>query len=304
MSTTCISHSWHAALGVLLASLMSAATAQTSPATPAVARMGTIAITASELEQLLQGLSDAERAQLKNDRAALENWLRQRVASEALAREVQQKRWAERPEVKARVATTVRDVTTRVVTASYLDSVSQVPSAYPSATELQAAYEAARPELQIPTSYRLAQIYLATPAGADATAVQAEAGRLAAQARQGDFAAVAREKSQEPRSAAQGGDIGTLPLDQMLPEIREVVARMRPGQVSEPVQTPTGVHVLKLLEMQPARVASLQEVQPRLTAALRERRRQQMVADHMNKLAPMSSMSIDSAALDAALRKR
>lgn len=292
------------ALGLLLASLMGTAAAQVPAAAgTAVARMGTIAIQPSEVSRLLQSLGEAEREQLKGNRAGLENWLRQRVVSEALLREAREKRWHDRPEVKARVEAAVHDITARIVTSSYLDSVSQVPENYPSAAELQAAYERARPSLELPATYRVAQIYLATPAGTDTASVRAQATTLAAQARQGDFAAVAREKSQEPRSAAQGGDVGALPLAQMLPEIREPVTRLRPGEVSEPVQTPTGFHVLKLLDMQPARTATLQEVQPRLLAALREQRRQQLVAEHLNQLAPQASVTIDSAALDAALRQ-
>lgn len=292
------------AFGLLLASLMSAAAAQ-APAAPgtALARMGDISIPAAEVDQLLQNLSAAEREQLKGNRAGLENWLRQRVASEALLREAQQKRWAERPEVKARVDAAVRDINARIVSSSYLNSLTQVPENYPSAAELQAAYERALPGLQLPATYRLAQIYLATPTGADVAAVRAEAVKLAALARQGDFAALAREKSQEPRSAAQGGEVGVLPLAQILPELREPVTRLKPGEVSEPVQTPTGLHVLKLLDTQGARTATLQEVQPRLQATLREQRRQQLVAEHLNRLAPASSVVIDGAALDAALRQ-
>ncbi|MDA7414993.1 peptidylprolyl isomerase [Xenophilus arseniciresistens] len=303
------SHTLRGGLGLLLAWMVGSAAAQApAPAAggPVIARMGAIGIQQSEVDLLLQNLAPAEREQLKGNRAGLENWLRQRVASEALLREAQQKRWAERPEVKARVDAAVREVTARLVGGSYLDSVSQVPAGYPSAAELQAAYERARPGLELPVRYRVAQIYLATQPGADAAAVaavRAQAQQLAAQARSADFAALAREKSQEPRSAAQGGEVGALPLAQMLPEIRESVTRLQPGQVSEALQSPTGFHVVKLLETLPARTATLQEVQPRLQAALREQRRQQLVAEHMNKLAPAASVNIDSAALDAALTR-
>ncbi|MNY16995.1 Foldase protein PrsA 3 precursor [compost metagenome] len=151
-----------------------------------------------------------------------------------------------------------------------------------------------------------AAIFLAQPANVDAPAIaalRAQAGQLATQARSGDFAALAKAHSQDPRSAAQGGEVGALPLAQMLPEMRESVARLKPGQVSEPVQSAAGFHVLKLLAVQPARVATLDESRPRLQAAMRTQRRQELANEVFARLAPAGSIRIDSAALDAVLQK-
>lgn len=303
-----IRQSLQGALGLALATCLGTVAAQTPPvaAGPTVARLGAVAIPQSEVERLLQTLPEAERAQVKGNRAGLENWLRQRLASEMLLREAQQKKWADRPEVKARVDAAVRDVSARIVTSSYLESVSQLPAGYPSDAEVNAAYERARPGLNLPATYRVAQIYLVTPPDADAAAIAAvrtEAARLAEQARQGDFAALAKAVSKDARSAAQGGDVGALSLAQMLPEMREPVSRLQVNQVSEPVQSPSGFHVLKLLSTQPARVATLEEAKPRLQAALREQRQQELVNEYLTRLAPAGSVSIDSVALDAALKK-
>ncbi|WP_411886449.1 peptidylprolyl isomerase [Polaromonas sp. YR568] len=295
----------HAALGVLLASLVGAAAAQ-GAADPVVARLGAVTIGQTEVERLLQGMPDTERAAVKGNRAGVESWLRQRVASEALLREAQSKNWAARPEVKSRIDASVREITARIVSGTYLESIAQLPAGYPSDAELVAAYEQAKPGLNIPATYRVSQIFLATPAGADAAAVakvRDEAKRVAAQARQGDFAALAKARSQDPRSAERGGDVGALPLEQMLPEMREPVSKLKAGQVSEPVQSESGFHVIKLVESQAARTATLEEVKPRLRLALREQRQQDMVRDYLAKLAPETSVSIDNAALDAALQK-
>ena len=84
-----------------LAMFVGAATAQGTD--PVVARLGTIAIGQEEIERLLQALPSTERVAIKGNRGGLENWLRQRVASEALMREAQGKNWAARPEVKNRI---------------------------------------------------------------------------------------------------------------------------------------------------------------------------------------------------------
>jgi peptidylprolyl isomerase len=295
---------WSLALAAVLGS--SAVHAAPPAAQAAVAKLGAITIAPTEVERLLQAMPDAERAQVHSNRTGLENWLRQRLASEALLREAQQKKWAERPEVKARIDAAVKDITARIVSGSYLESVTQLPAGFPSDADVSAAYERAKPNLNMPATYRVAQIYLPTTPGADAAAiaaVRADAVKLAAQARQGDFAALAKTQSQDARSAAQGGEVGNLPLAQMLPEIRDTVAALQPNQVSEPVQSSSGFHVIKLLSSQAARLATLEEVKPRLQEALREQKQQELVSAYMGKLAPATNVSIDSAALDAVLKK-
>lgn len=295
-----------ALVGVLLASSAGMAAAQAPAAGNAVvARMGEISIGQDEVEKLLRALPDAERAAVKANRASLDGWLRQRLLSEALLRDARIKGWAERAEVKAKVDAAVREVGARIVSASYLESVSQVPPDFPSDADLNAAYEQGKANFNMPAGYRVAQIFLATP-GRDAVAiakVREEASRLARQARAGDFAAVARANSQDKGTAERGGEVATLPLARMLPELRDTVARLKPGQVSEPVQAEAGFHVVKLIDVQPARTATLDEMRPQLHAALRQQRQQQLVQAYLAQLAPPTQLSIDSAALDAAIQK-
>lgn len=299
-----------AAALVLLASCVGLAIAQTpapaaSPGNAVVARVGDITVGQDEVEKLLQTLPEAERAALRADRTTLDGWLRQRLLSEAVLRDARAKGWADKPEVKAKVDAATRELASRIVSATYLDSVSQLPAGFPSDMEMRAAYEQGKTGYNLPAAYRVAQIFLPTPdPGAAAVAkVREEATRLARQARGGDFAAVARASSQDPRSAERGGEVDTLPLARMLPALRDTVARLRPAQVSEPVQSEAGFHVVKLLEVTPARTATLEEMRPQLQVALRQQRQQQRVQAYLAQIAPATTLSIDAAALDAALNK-
>jgi peptidyl-prolyl cis-trans isomerase C len=60
-----------------------------------------------------------------------------------------------------------------------------------------------------------------------------------------DFATLAKEKSKDP-GAADGGDLGYFVKGQMVPEFSEVAFKMYPGQVSNPVKTQFGWHVIKV----------------------------------------------------------
>jgi len=284
-----------AAFGIMMAG--SAVAQSPAPATPGktVAQLGALSIGQDEVTRLLQAMPDAQREAAKSNRAGVEGWLRQRLISDALLKEAQSKGWAERPEIKAKL----------MVMSSYLESVAPVPTAYPSEAELKVAYEQGKAGFNVPAQYHVAQIFLSAPK-ADAAVVaktRDEAKKLAVQARSGDFARLAQSKSQDPRSAEKGGDVGLLPLDQMLPEMRDTVAKLKVGQVSDPLQSGAGFHVLKVLDAQPAHTATFDEVKLRLSEALRKQRQQQLVQSYLSGLAQSGSLSIDSAALDAALQK-
>ncbi len=61
----------------------------------------------------------------------------------------------------------------------------------------------------------------------------------------GDFADLAKQKSKDP-GAADGGDLGYFTKDQMVPEFADTAFKLEPGQLSEPVKTQFGWHIIKV----------------------------------------------------------
>ena len=61
-----------------------------------------------------------------------------------------------------------------------------------------------------------------------------------------DFASIAKLESDDPSTLVNGGDMGQFKHGQILPAIEETVCSMKPGEISAPVKTPSGYHVLKL----------------------------------------------------------
>ena len=62
----------------------------------------------------------------------------------------------------------------------------------------------------------------------------------------GDFEVIAKEKSNDPGAAAQGGDLGYFSKDQMVPEFAEVAFKLSKGQLSDPVKTQFGWHIIRV----------------------------------------------------------
>jgi peptidyl-prolyl cis-trans isomerase SurA len=95
---------------------------------------------------------------------------------------------------------------------------------------------------------RVFEIFIAIDNPSQADEAKGTADRLIQQISAGSkFQAVAQQFSQSP-SAAQGGDIGWVTPNQMLPELGKALEKMKPGQMSYPVRTTAGYYILYLVD--------------------------------------------------------
>jgi len=82
-----------------------------------------------------------------------------------------------------------------------------------------------------------------------------------------DFATLAKEKSKDP-GAAEGGDLGYFTKDQMVPEFADVAFKMYPGQLSNPVKTQFGWHVIKVEDKRIKQPPEFEKVKDQIEAYL------------------------------------
>lgn len=97
--------------------------------------------------------------------------------------------------------------------------------------------------------YHAQHILIKADSGNAAAAAEVTIRKIAQQARSGmDFAALARQYSQDG-SAANGGDLGWFSDGVMVPQFEDAVHQLKPGQVSQPVRSQFGWHVIKLVDV-------------------------------------------------------
>jgi peptidyl-prolyl cis-trans isomerase C len=82
-----------------------------------------------------------------------------------------------------------------------------------------------------------------------------------------DFAELAKQKSTDP-GASEGGDLGYFPKDEMVPEFADAAFKLEKGQVSEPVHTRFGWHVIKVEDKRERQVPSFDQVKDQLATHL------------------------------------
>jgi peptidyl-prolyl cis-trans isomerase C len=130
-----------------------------------------------------------------------------------------------------------------------------------------------------PERVHASHILIGVPRGADAAA-KAQAHTKAEQVLQDvkagkDFAALAKEHSQDPGSAPNGGDLGFFQQGQMVGPFNDAAFGLAPGTVSDIVETEFGFHIIKVTEKQAERTIALDEIKPRLEQFLLQRNRQE-----------------------------
>ncbi len=159
-------------------------------------------------------------------------------------------------------------------------------------TELKALYEA---EIANLTEQRHAAHILVEVAG-DVTDEQAEAKAQSALERINsgeDFAAVAKELSSDIGSAEQGGDLGFAAPGVYDPAFEEALFDLEKGQVSAPVRTDYGWHVIKLLDVKEAEIPTFASLKDKLTQSLKEQQVEQRFVEAIKDLESAAFESAD-----------
>jgi peptidylprolyl isomerase len=252
---------------------------------PVVAQRGDVKITASQVRDMVRFADAEQRHQLETNPDALLQMVRDRLLKEALLREAETHQWDQREDVKYRVELAREDA----IAGNWIATQVSGDPNFPTDEQVQAAYEANKSKLMVPRQYHLAQIFLAVPQGAPKQTEDDDQHRLADLRQQvtkqhADFAALAKRYSDEKASGNNGGDLGWVREDALVPPVRGAVQAMAEGALSDPVRSPNGWHLIKLIGVKPAAPATLAESRDALVRAMRQER---LVEGQRNYLANM-----------------
>ncbi len=108
------------------------------------------------------------------------------------------------------------------------------------------------------------------------------------------FAELAKKYSQDPGSASVGGDLGYFEQGLMAPEFDKKVFSMKKGEVSGPVQTDFGYHLILLEDIKPRRVLPYDQVKDRVLQAYRQQQADKRYYDLLEKLNTIAYEQPDS----------
>jgi len=109
-----------------------------------------------------------------------------------------------------------------------------------------------------------------------------------------DFAEVAKKESTCP-SAANGGDLGYFSKGQMVPAFESAAFSLKPGEMSQVVETQFGYHIIKVTDKKPAGSDSFEDVKQKITNYLKLQKIQKGINDYVDKLRKEGKIEIKAA---------
>jgi peptidyl-prolyl cis-trans isomerase C len=230
-------------------------------------------LTAADYRSYLQGLTPEEQRRLTGRRDQLRDLALDFHSDVVLAEEAENLGLAEDPQIAAQL----RQARRRILIAALMEKAAEGVE-YPADLEALARerYALHKARLRTPERRRVAHILLTDSINGSCDTAPPARERAAALREEllagGDFAAAAREHSQDRRTAEAGG---------LLPDwIKQDGKTVRAfeeaafalggvGEISPPVESPFGVHLIQLLEVEPSRQRPFDEVKETLMQQLR-----------------------------------
>ena len=154
--------------------------------------------------------------------------------------------------------------------------------------EVKTFYEQNPKSFQESARVHASHILINAPKAADAATkaqAKAKAEAILKEVKAGkDFATLAKQNSQDPGSAANGGDLGFFQQGQMVGPFNDTAFSLKPGAVSGVVETDFGYHIIKVIEKQPGRTVPLEEVKPKIEQFLEAQNREKQTGAFVSGL--------------------
>jgi len=154
--------------------------------------------------------------------------------------------------------------------------------------DVRAYYNEHQNDFGTPEERRAAHILISvspTAPQAEQDAAKAKAEQLLQQARQNPagFADLARKNSQDPGSAANGGDLGFFGRGMMVKPFEDATFSLKEGEISGLVKSDFGYHIIKLVAVKPSRILPFDEAREGIANKLRQQKAADMFAEMAEK---------------------
>jgi peptidyl-prolyl cis-trans isomerase D len=180
---------------------------------------------------------------------------------------------------------TPEQVRVEYVTLSTEASLAQVPI---EPQEVKQYYEQNQRQFGVAESRQASHILIAVDktAGADAkqkARAQAEQIRAEVLKSPNAFAELAKKHSQDPGSAAKGGDLGSFTRGSMVKAFDDAVFTMKVGEISQPVESDFGFHIIRVTGITPGTTRSFEQARPEIESELKKQRAGRLYAELAEK---------------------
>ena len=149
---------------------------------------------------------------------------------------------------------------------------------------LMVFYEGNKEQFAVPARWRASHILVATAVEAQQVKAELEAGA--------DFAELAKERSKDT-AAEKGGDVGYFSEGQLVPEFEAGCFALDPGELSDPIETQFGFHIIKLIDKQEAGVQEFAKVRDIISKEMERQKQQERLTVLFDDLRAKAEVTIN-----------
>ena len=231
-------------------------------ADPVVAEIGSEKITLSQFKAELNKLPPNLK-QMTADKKIRKEFLEQFTTSRLLFQEGVNQGLTKDPAIKSQID----DATRKIVLTTLLQREIESRIKKPTQDEVNQYYLTHAEEFRQEKQVRARHILLKDKDEADKVAAELKKGA--------DFAALAKEKSTCP-SAAKGGDLGFFTRNRMVKEFADTAFALKQGEISAPVKTKFGYHIIQVEDIKEASTRPLNEVRTTIENKLSQEKKNQI----------------------------
>jgi peptidyl-prolyl cis-trans isomerase C len=243
------------------------------------------ALTKEDIEKELQGMPEEIRQAFLSDKAQLERFLEDYATKEMLHKEAVKKGIDKDKDFTKKIEYFKKITAIQMMLEKELAKKAEVTD-----KDIQEYYKKNKEQFKRPASYRMSHILVKT---------EAEAKKAEERVRKGeDFAKVAKEVSADKESAKNGGDIGELEKGNMPPEFDKAVQKMKKGDISAPVKTQFGYHIIKVADVKPESYMEVTNVKENLRNVLAQEKQKEVFDAYLRDLKKSYKLDINKAEVE------
>lgn len=247
-----------------------------------VARWGKKVLTKQDLEAKIASLPAEYQARVKTEeqlREFLEGIVHlEIIGAEAKARKIDREK---------AVVSRITDMVNSILAQEYMKKIlADIPK--PTDKEIEQYYQDHKKDFVHPAQVKAQHILLrvddeAKPEVVAAAKSKAEGIRKELVAG-GDFTKLAEKYSDDEGSKANGGDLGFFTKEKMIPEFSQAAFSLKKDEISQPIKTGYGFHLIKVNEISPEKPMEREEVIPMIQSNLENAKRQAAVERELERL--------------------
>ncbi|MDI6800746.1 MAG: peptidylprolyl isomerase [Thermodesulfovibrionales bacterium] len=248
-------------------------------------KIGDAALSKDDIDREIKAMPEEAQRMLFGDKAVFEKFLQDYAEKEMLYKDALKKGVDKDKDFVKRMEYSKKIATIQFMLNKELSKKAEVTD-----TDIQEYYNKNKADFKKPASYKLSHILVKTEDAAKKAAERIKKGE--------DFAKVAKEISEDKESAKSGGDIGDFEKGKLPPEFDKAVQNMKKGQISAPIKTQFGYHIIKVADIKPESYIDLNNLKENLRSVLAREKQQKVLEEYVKGLKQTYKVEINKAEVD------